>query len=85
MMDKIQHNSRWSETLFQREFRTLSKEEVNSKRAAILSIKGENEINHNHTKTIRKTKHMENKGVKMQNGGSSTKSKAEKKKKGMLG
>jgi len=79
MEDKIQHNSRWSEILFQGEFRTLSKEEVNPNRAAILSIKGENEINQKHTKTMERTENIEKKGVKMQNGGSSTKSKAEQK------
>ena len=80
MEDKVQHNSRWTEILFQGEFRTLSKEEVNHNEAALPSIKEGNEINQKHTKTMERTENIEKKGVKMQNGGSSTKSKAKQKK-----
>ena len=73
----MQHNFRWSEILFQKEFKTLSKEEENLKEAASLSIKGKKEINQKHTKTKKQTEHIEKRSVKMENGGSTSKSKAE--------
>ena len=77
MKDKIQHNSRRNEILFQKEFQSLSKEEI---KEAASSIKEGHEIHQKHTKTKSQTEHIKKKIVKMENGGSTSKSKAELKK-----
>jgi len=80
MKDNMQSNLRWSELLFQKEFKILSKEEDKPKRAALASIKVEQEINQKHTKPKSQTEHIKKKIEKMENGGSTSKSKAELKK-----
>ena len=80
MKDNMQNNLRWSELLFQKEFKILSKEEDKPKRAALASIKVEQEINQKYTKPKSQTEHIKKKIEKMENGGSTSKSKDELKK-----
>ena len=77
MENKNQHNSSRTRTPFKVE--SYSKEEKNTHEKATLAIKGRDGINQRHTKTSKKTVHMERKEARMQNHGSSTKSKAEQK------
>ena len=76
----MQHNSSRIGTLFHVESESLSKEDENPNGATVSSIKREDEINHKQTRAMEKNEHIEKKVVKMQNGESSSKSKAKPKK-----
>ena len=78
MENKNQHNSCRTRTPIKVE--SYSKEEKNTHEEVTLAIKGRDGINQRHTKAREKTVHMERKEAKMQNHGSSTKSKAGQKK-----
>ena len=77
MEDKKQHNSSRNGTLIQVESKSFSQEEKTTHEAVSYLIKGRDGINQRHTTIKEKTVQIEEKGVKMQNGG---KSKAEQKK-----
>jgi len=77
MEDKKQHNSSRNGTLIQVESKSFSQEEKTTHEAVSFLIKGRDGINQRHQTTKEKTVQIEKKSVKMENGGSTSKSKAE--------
>ena len=79
MEDKMQHNSKWSGTLFQGETKSLFKEEENSSRAAISSIKGKEELRPQSSNTMANSEQDGENIVEHQEGESSSNNEAENK------